>query len=53
MFVQIKSKSLCGGFSKRIKVFSTSLIVNADADPVFFGPMLGVGVADKQFGLRG
>jgi hypothetical protein len=53
MFVQIKSKSLYGGFSKRIKVFATSLVVNADADPVFSGAMLGVGVADEQSGVRG
>jgi hypothetical protein len=46
-------KSFRGGLSKRIKVFSASLIVHVDTDPVFSGSVMGVGVADKQMGFRG
>jgi hypothetical protein len=46
-------KSLRGGLPKRIKVFSASLVVHVDTDPVFSGSVMGVGVADKQSGFRG
>jgi hypothetical protein len=47
MFVQIMFKSLRGGLAERIKVFSPSLYVNTDADPMFSGLVMGVGVADE------